>query len=228
MKQIVIETKTLDEAYEKAEIELKATRDQIKFEIEEEKKFLSKKYKVTATLLVDYPLKGLEYLKSILEGLEIKAIVEMRKKQNKEIKYVITSDDNPILIGKSGRTLESIQTLVRYVVNESNETEEQYKVSVDCGGYKENRNKHLEIIATKIAKEVAQTKIEAHLEPMNSFERRVVHAKLADWRDVYTESEGEGKDRHIVIKPKLNKNETKNESAVEINEESTQTEENQE
>jgi len=206
MKQVIVEAKTLEEAYEKAEIELKATKEQISFEVEEEKKFLSKKYKVTATLLVDYPLKGLEYLKTILEGLGIKAIVEMRKKPNKEIKYVITSDDNPILIGKNGRTLESIQTLIKYVVNESNDNEEQYKVSVDCGGYKENRSKHLEIIATKIAKEVVQTQIEAHLEPMNSFERRIVHAKLAEWRDVYTESEGEGKDRHIVIKPKKKTN----------------------
>ena len=202
MKQIVLEEKTLEEAYEKAEIELKATRDQIDFVVEEQRKLLSKKYKVTASLKIDYPIKGLEYLKAILEALEIKAIVEMRKKANKEIKYVITSDDNPILIGKGGKTLEAIQILLRNVVNAGAEEEEQYKVSVDCGGYKESRAKRLEILATKTAKEVAQSKVEAHLEPMNSFERRIVHAKLADWRDVYTESEGDGKDRHIVIKPK--------------------------
>ena len=202
MKQIVLEEKTLEEAYEKAEIELKATRDQIDFVVEEQRKLLSKKYKVTASLKIDYPIKGLEYLKAILEALEIKAIVEMRKKANKEIKYVITSDDNPILIGKGGKTLEAIQILLRNVVNAGAEEDGQYKVSVDCGGYKESRAKRLEILATKTAKEVAQSKVEAHLEPMNSFERRIVHAKLADWRDVYTESEGDGKDRHIVIKPK--------------------------
>ncbi len=214
MKQIILEEKTLEEAYEKAEMELKATRDQIDFVVEEQRKLLSKKYKVTATLKIDYPIKGLEYLKAILEALEIKAIVEMRKKANKEIKYVITSDDNPILIGKGGKTLEAIQILLRNIVNAGCDTEEQYKVSVDCGGYKESRTKHLEIIATKTAKDVAQSKIEAHLEPMNSFERRIVHAKLADWRDVYTESEGDGKNRHIVIKPK-NKNSSKKEETIE-------------
>lgn len=202
MKQIYIESKSLEEAYEQAENELKATKDQIDFVVEEEKKLFSKVYKVTATLKIDRPIEGLKYLKAILEGLGIKAVVELRKKSaGKELRYVITSEENPILIGKGGKTLEAIQTLVRCVVNGDTE-EEQYQIAVDCGGYKESRNKHLEIIATKTAKEVAQTKIEAHLEPMNSFERRVVHSKLADWRDVYTESEGEGKDRHIVIKPR--------------------------
>lgn len=204
MKQVYIEAKSLEEAYEQAERELKATKDQIDFQVDEEKKLFSKTYKVTATLKVDRPIEGLKYLKTILEGLEIKAVVELRKKNGgKELKYVITSEENPILIGKGGKTLEAIQTLVRRVVNGDNEDDEQYQISVDCGGYKESRSKHLEILATKTAKEVAQTKIEAHLEPMNSFERRIVHAKLADWRDVCTESEGEGKERHIVIKPRV-------------------------
>jgi len=205
MKSVNIEAKTLEEAYEKAENALKATKDQINFEVTEEKKLFSKVYHVVATLDVDYPLKGLEYLKKILESLKINAIVEMRKKANKEVKYVITSEENPILIGKNGKTLESIQILVRLAVNDGVEENEQYRVTVDCGGYKQQRSKQLEILATKTAKEVAQTKIEAALEPMNSYERRVIHTKLADWRDVYTESEGEGKDRHVVIKPRLNK-----------------------
>lgn len=207
MKTIIVEGKTLEEAYEKAEQELKTTQEHISFKLVEEKKSLLKKtYIVEATLIVDYPLKGLQYLKTILEQLGINAIVEMRKKPNKDIQYVISSKENPILIGKNGKTLEAIQTLLRVVVNgDIEEQEEQFHIIVDCGGYKKNRDKQLEVLATKTAKEVAQTKIEAHLEPMNSYERRVVHAKLSDWRDVYTESEGEGKLRHIVIKPKANK-----------------------
>lgn len=204
MKSVVVEAKTIEEAYVAIEKELKATRDKIEFLVlEEEKKLFSKSVKVQGTLQIDYPLKGLEYLKTILEYLGIKAIVEMRKKQSREIRYVITSADNPVLIGKGGKTLESIQNLVKLVVNGDKDDEEgSYKVSVDCGGYKEHRVKQLEVLATKTAKEVAQTKIDAHLEAMNSYERRVVHAKLADWRDVYTESEGEGKNRHIVIRYK--------------------------
>jgi len=59
----------------------------------------------------------------------------------------------------------------------------------------------LEILATKTAKQVARTRIAAKLEPMNAYERRIIHTKLSDWRDVVTESEGEGHNRHLVIKP---------------------------
>ena len=203
MKSIKLETMDLEEAYKEAEEALKATRDQISFEVEKETKLTSTIYHVTATLNINYPLKGLEYLKTILDSLNINAMVEMRKKPNKEVRYVITSEENPLLIGKGGRTLEAIQTLIRVVVNgDIDEENEQYHVSVDCGGYKEQRTHQLEVLATKTAKEVAQTKVAAHLYPMNSFERRIIHAKLADWRDVYTESEGEDKDRHVVIKPR--------------------------
>ncbi|MCB9498457.1 MAG: Jag N-terminal domain-containing protein [Bacillales bacterium] len=207
MKSIIVEGKTLEEAYEKAEKELKATKDQITFNVLEEKKTLLKKnYTLEATLNVDYPLKGLEYLKTILEQLNVNAMVEMRKKANKDVQYVITSEENPILIGRGGKTLEAIQMLVRIIVNgDIEEAEEQYHVSVDCGGYKKQRIRQLEVLATKTAKEVAESKVEVHLEPMNSYERRIIHTKLSEWRDVYTESEGEGKARHIVIKPKGDK-----------------------
>ena len=75
-------------------------------------------------------------------------------------------------------------------------------VLVDIGGYKANRKKQLEILATKTAKSVARTRIEVKLDPMNAYERRIIHTKLSDWRDVSTISEGEGHDRHLVIKPK--------------------------
>ena len=75
-------------------------------------------------------------------------------------------------------------------------------LTLDIGSYRANRIHQLEILATKTAKSVAKTKIAVKLDPMNSFERRVIHEKLSDWRDVYTESEGEGEERAIVIKPK--------------------------
>jgi spoIIIJ-associated protein len=73
---------------------------------------------------------------------------------------------------------------------------------LDVGGYKENRKRQLEILATKTAKDVARSRVEAKLRPMNAYERRIIHTKLAEWRDVSTISEGEGQDRHLVIKPK--------------------------
>ena len=116
MKKVTIESMDLEDAYKQAEEQLKATRDQITFEVEEEKKLTTSIYHVTATYDVNYPIMGLNYLKTILDSLHINAMVEMRKK-GKEIKYVITSEENPLLIGKGGKTLEAIQTLIRVVVN---------------------------------------------------------------------------------------------------------------
>src|SRR5690606_3882923 len=110
------------------------------------------------------------------------------------------SQFNPLLIGNRGRTIEALQTLVRQVI--SKYSDEHLICTVDVGGYKEKRKLQLEILATKTAKEVARTKIEAKLDPMNSYERRIIHAKLADWRDVYTESVGEEPNRSVVIKPR--------------------------
>ena len=81
-------------------------------------------------------------------------------------------------------------------------TDSKIIVNLDIGGYHRNRVKQLEILATKTAKEVAKTKIAVKLDPMNSYERRVIHTKLADWKDVETISEGEGQDRSLIIKPK--------------------------
>jgi len=132
--------------------------------------------------------------------MEIEANVEMRKRNEKEVVYTVTTDENPLLIGKNGKTLENIQFYIRNLVNSF--SDERFIVLVDIGGYKENRKKQLEIIATKTAKEVARTRVEAKLQPMNAYERRIVHTKLSDWRDVSTVSEGEGHNRHLVIKPK--------------------------
>lgn len=74
-------------------------------------------------------------------------------------------------------------------------------ISLDVGNYHENHRKQLEILATKTAKEVAQTRIAVKLDPMNAYDRRIIHTKLSEWRDVTTESEGEGENRALVIKP---------------------------
>jgi spoIIIJ-associated protein len=132
--------------------------------------------------------------------MEIEAIIEARIEEEHQLIFLIEAKDNPILIGRNGKTLEALQTLVKNFINVY--TEEPYMVLLDIGGYKSQRKKQLEILATKTAKDVAKTKIPARLEKMNSYERRVIHTKLSDWRDVTTESEGEEPNRYVVIKPK--------------------------
>jgi spoIIIJ-associated protein len=136
----------------------------------------------------------------MFENMQIEAQIEMKRKSGNEILYTINTNENPLLIGKNGKTLENIQFYIRNLVNIY--TSEKLIVLLDIGGYKANRKKQLEILATKTAKTVAQTRVQAKLQPMNAYERRIIHTKLAEWRDVATISEGEGQQRHLVIKPK--------------------------
>ena len=200
MKTFQFEAKTLEEAKKTAVHELRVPEEHIKVTVLEKKGIVRKILICEAKVTKDPAEVGYELLTDTLERMNIEAVVEMRKKNSNEIEYSISSSENPILIGKNGKTLESIQFFIRHVVN--NYSGERQIVLVDVGGYKQNRKRQLEIIATKTAKEVARSRVEAKLRPMNAYERRIIHTKLAEWRDVTTISEGEGQDRHLVIKPK--------------------------
>ena len=150
---------------------------------------------------VNLTLEGKKYLEGILKALGIGYQIEARSINGEEqIYYMIDSYENSLLIGVKGKTLEALQILLRNLI--STYTKDHVITSLDIGGYRSNRARQLEILATKTAKEVVKTKVQVKLQPMNSYERRIIHEKLADWRDVYTESEGEGENRAIVIKPK--------------------------
>lgn len=175
-----------------------------KLHVSEEKLFLNEIGENTyeALLDVNLALEGRKYLESILNSMGIEQFnIEVRTiGQESEIHYVIDSSENPLLIGTKGHTLEALQTLIKNLIGSY--TKDYIVVTLDIGSYRANRIHQLEILATKTAKSVAKTKIAVKLDPMNSFERRVIHEKLSAWRDVYTESEGEGEERAIVIKPK--------------------------
>lgn len=154
--------------------------------------------KYEALVDVDLALEGKRYLEGILNAIGLQYQIEVRRSGEEEINYVIESDHNPLLIGVKGKTLESLSLLIKNLLGTY--TKEKLIVSLDIGNYRANRIRQLEILATKTAKEVARTKVDVKLNAMNSFERRVIHEKLSEWHDVYTESEGEGEERAIVIK----------------------------
>ena len=154
---------------------------------------------------VNLTLEGKKYLERILKALNIGYQIEARSVGGEQqIHYIVDSYENSLLIGVKGKTLEAFQILLRNLI--STYTKDHIITTLDIGGYRSNRAHQLEILATKTAKEVAKTKVAVKLQPMNSFERRVIHEKLSDWRDIYTESEGEGESRAIVIKPKNKEN----------------------
>jgi len=202
MKKLQFEIKNLDDALSYASKELRINKEYIDIEVLEKKSMLKLKMNnlVEATVNVDPADVGHKTLVELFENMQIETQIEMKRRNEIEISYHINSTENPLLIGKNGKTLENIQFYIRNIVNSY--SDERLIVLVDIGGYKENRKRQLEILATKTAKDVARSRVEAKLEPMNAYERRIIHTKLSDWRDVKTVSEGEGQARHLVIKPK--------------------------
>lgn len=198
LRKIEIIAANEEEAMQKAVEELHVPANKIFINVLGE---LQEGLNCEALVDINLSLEGKRYIENILKTMHIGYQIETRTVGGeKEIHYLIESSENPLLIGHNGKTLDALQTLVRNLI--SNYSKERLITTLDVGSYRNRRDRQLEIIATKTAKEVAKTKIAAKLEPMNAYERHVIHEKLADWRDVYTESEGEGKDRAIVIKPK--------------------------
>ena len=110
----------------------------------------------------------------------------------------LVTSNNSILIGKEGKTLDAVQVLLRQIVQ--NDLQNKIKINVDISNYKYEQTKKLERNIKNIAKEVLKTKIDTSLDPMNSYNRRIVHTIVSEFSDLETESIGEGKERHVVIK----------------------------
>ena len=133
-------------------------------------------------------------------GVEVKTEV---KERNDILNIVLYSENNSILIGKNGRTIDALSLVVKQMI--LNELGQSFKFNLDVAEYKLKQQKRLESLAKRVAREVSKTKIDAKLDPMNSYERRIVHNILTDHKFVYTESEGEEPNRYVVIKSKEDK-----------------------
>ena len=200
MKKYIYEGKTIEELKEKALTELKVSEEDLIIKVIEEKNSLLKKSaKIEATTINDISNYIKELLTEILKLMNVDVKFEIRRRE-KTISIKLFSDNNAILIGKNGRTIAALQTIVRQII--SNEINEKISIVLDVENYKEKRTKSIEYLAKKTAREVAKTKVEAKLDSMNSYERRIVHSILADDKYVYTESTGEEPNRCVVIKLK--------------------------
>lgn len=139
-----------------------------------------------------------EFLEKILETLELDNIVEMELKDN-TLNVNINGDENRlgILIGKRGVTLDSIQYILNLIVNKK--SSRYIRVNLDSSGYRDKRKKTLESLAGKMANKVLKTGRSIKLEPMNSYERKIIHTALQDFEGVLTHSEGKDPFRKVVI-----------------------------
>lgn len=203
MKVIEMTGKTVDDAVKNALNELKVTEDKIEVEVLEEgskglfKLIGAKPARIKVKVKRDYIYEAKTFLRDILDNMGIIAEIKV-KEESDTIKISLTGPDMGILIGYRGETLDSLQYLVSLVVNKGHET--AYKrVVLDTENYRLKREETLKRLAFKVAGTVRRTGKIIKLEPMNPYERRIIHSALQDDRYVQTFSEGEEPYRRVVV-----------------------------
>ncbi|MDY5576859.1 MAG: RNA-binding cell elongation regulator Jag/EloR [Lachnospiraceae bacterium] len=197
--------KTVDEAVIAAAIKMETTRDNIEYEVVDKGSigFLgmgARPAKINARMK-EMPKKSIEevakeFLQDVFEAMKIQATVQINIHEDM-MDVDLSGDEMGILIGKRGQTLDSLQYLLSLVVNK--ESENYVKVKVDTENYRQRRKETLESLARNIAFKVKRTKRPVSLEPMNPFERRVIHSALQNDKYVTTRSEGEEPYRHVIV-----------------------------
>ena len=201
MKVYTFEGKNIEELTLQALKELNVKEDEMITSIDEETVGLlkKKKFKLNVVLKSDVVEFSKDYLIKFLNGMGFENVqLETQRKEN-YIKITIHSENSSLLIGKGGRTLSSIQNILRSVI--SNKADMYVNIILDVENYKEKQQKNIERLAIKLAKEVRKTKEPITMDSMNSYERRLVHAALSNFNGITTESEGEEPNRKVVIKP---------------------------
>ena len=200
METIIKEGKDAAEILAEILKDNKLTEDEIVYTTKENKGKLFKGSTVTVTVVKKTEIYQAtkEFLKELIESLGLEVNFEIQKKDDVNI-LKIFSNRNALLIGKNGQTLRALEILVKQMLQSKYDL--NFKVLLDVENYRQKRQKSLEFLAKKTAKEVSRTKVEAHLENMNAYERRIIHNILTDFKGVKTESEGVEPNRHIVIKP---------------------------
>jgi len=191
--------KNVDEYVENFLKENNLDRDSVLVKVDEFNKSVVnlKRYDVSIVIkddLIEY-LK--EYINTITSALNLQTDLTI-KFDDDILKIHIDSDNNSILIGKDGRMLNSMQVILKQTIK--SQTDMNIKVYLDIADYKEKQNKEIEDLARKIAEEVENTKESVKLDSMNSYQRRLVHNVISEYKNLTTKSEGEEPNRYVVVK----------------------------
>ena len=203
MEVIEISAKNVDDALTQATVQLGITSDQLEYEVLDKGStgFLgigSKNAVIKARKKFSIDENVVEFLSSIFDAMkmEVEILVAVNEEEH-IIEVELKGDDMGILIGKRGQTLDSLQYLTNLAINKH--SDEYYKVKIDTEDYRKRRKETLENLAKNIAYKVKRTKRPVSLEPMNPFERRIIHSALQNDRYVTTHSEGDEPYRHVVV-----------------------------
>ena len=201
MEYIEVSAKTVDDAVTEALIKLGATSDQIEYEVVEKGStgFLgigskAAVIKVRKKCSTEDVIR--EFLGKVFDAMELEVEIQITNSEN-NYSVELKGDEMGVLIGRRGQTLDSLQYLTNLAVNKN--SDEYVKVKIDTEDYRKRRKETLENLAKNIAYKVKRTKRPVSLEPMNPFERRVIHSALQNDKFVTTHSEGEEPYRHVVV-----------------------------
>ena len=203
MEYTKFSAKTVNDAITEACKALGVTSDKLDYKVVEEGSngFLgigAKDAQIEAAVKNSVSDVASDFLKDVFAAMNIIVVVDVKyNAENNEMNIDLSGDDIGVLIGKRGQTLDSLQYLVSLVVNKGNE--DYIRVKVDTENYRERRKSTLENLAKNMAYKVKRTRRPLHLEPMNPYERRIIHSALQNDKFVTTHSEGEEPYRHVVI-----------------------------
>ena len=205
-KEVITTAKTIEEAVALAVQELGAPdADKIEYTVlEEPKKGLfgigATNAKISASYTVGGELNALEFIKTVLKDMNITADVEMTDGENGEKRITVSGESAAILIGHHGDTLDSLQYLVNLAANKKETDERKYtRISIDIENYREKREETLKKLARHMAEKVKRTGRNVVLEPMNAYERRIIHAEVQGIEGVSTNSVGVEGNRRVIL-----------------------------
>ncbi len=204
MKSVEIKAKTVDEAVDKALLELNTSKDHVDIEILEESKGLfgllgNKEVRVKVTLTdCNEAALAKDFLEGITSrlGMDI-ALEALFDEENKRLAVDLQGDGLGLLIGRRGETLDALQYLTNIVVNKK--SDDYIKVTLDAENYRERREESLVNLAKRTASKAVKYKKNMIIEPKNPYERRIIHEALQQYPDVTTYSIGEEPNRKVVV-----------------------------
>ena len=203
MEFIEISAKTVNDAITAACQKFTVTSDKLEYTVVDEGSsgFLgigARPAVIKAKVKASIEDKAKDFLKEVFDAMNLVVVVNVKyDEDNRNMEIELSGDEMGVLIGKRGQTLDSLQYLVSLVVNK--DVDEYIRVKVDTEDYRKRRKETLENLAKNIAYKVKRTKRAVSLEPMNPYERRIIHSALQNDKYVTTHSEGEEPFRRVVV-----------------------------
>lgn len=205
-KELIVTAKTVEEARMKAAEELGVAVDEIEFTVlEEGKKGFFGLGAVDAKVSAVYQAKGgacaLEFIRKLIADMELDLKVSMKNGENDDVMIEVTGDGAGQLIGHHGETLDALQYLASLAANKKvkGEKREYVKITLNVEGYREKREASLRALARRMANKVMKDKKSVMLEPMNPYERRIIHSEVQGIEGVSTNSIGSENNRRVVM-----------------------------